>query len=267
MKLTQTIVTPELAAAMLEKNNNNRPLNRHHVAFLSRQMKNGSWMLNGDTICLSGDSLIDGQHRLRAVIDSGVDVEMVIVTGVSDDAFKTKDTGRTRKASDVLAISGYKDTSCMAAVIKLLNQYYSKKCVCMSGGGYAGNDKLTNADVLELAEKYEGLYESIKLAYRARNIAPKAALASAHFIFSQIDSELADKFINNIADGSMLEYGDPALTFRNRMFKLKSTHQSKSQIRAGHILALLIKAWNRLREGKQCVTLRMLEGEEYPTAI
>lgn len=65
-------VTPEMAAKLLEHNKWNRPLNDLHVHRIKNQILKGKWQFNGDTIKVSADGdVLDGQHRLWAVISQG----------------------------------------------------------------------------------------------------------------------------------------------------------------------------------------------------
>ena len=58
-------IGPEDAMQMLEMNGTNRPLNDQHVKRIARQIADGKWKFNGDTIKLSvSNDILDGQHRL-----------------------------------------------------------------------------------------------------------------------------------------------------------------------------------------------------------
>ena len=91
MKIKKVMMTPELAKAYLDLNTRNRSISQNHVRFLSREMQAGRWKLNGDTICLSKTRLIDGQHRLLAIIDSGMAFPMLVIEELEDEVFDTKD--------------------------------------------------------------------------------------------------------------------------------------------------------------------------------
>lgn len=72
-------VTPAFAAALLEKNYANRPISPKRVEFYADQMKEGKWTLSNTSIAIgeADGSLYDGQHRLAAVVKSGVTVPMI----------------------------------------------------------------------------------------------------------------------------------------------------------------------------------------------
>lgn len=121
-KITSQVmtITPALAAEYLERNTRNRPLRKRHVRNMAAQMKSGQWVIAQPIIFSHEGVLIDGQHRLQAVILSGVSVQMLVVHGVSEGAFGVIDQGPNRSASDLHALLGgsnsVKHTSCAAAM-------------------------------------------------------------------------------------------------------------------------------------------------------
>jgi hypothetical protein len=66
------------------------------------------WKFNGDTLKISPDrDILDGQHRLWAVIEAKRPVETLLAFGVSKDAFDTIDTLRKfRTLGDTIALEG-----------------------------------------------------------------------------------------------------------------------------------------------------------------
>src|SRR5262245_16276311 len=98
-------ITPESATNWLRANQHNRPVRRRHVAFLAKQITDGHWQLNGQTIIISEDEqVLDGQHRLLAVIEAGRQIQSLVVYGVDPVAFKTIDTGAVRTGADALCL-------------------------------------------------------------------------------------------------------------------------------------------------------------------
>jgi hypothetical protein len=110
---TQQIVyiTPEIAQSLLERNEMNRNLKPQHVSTYAQQMKEGKFLsLNGQTISISGTlttgRLIDGQHRLHAIIESQVTLPFIVVTNLSDDVISTIDIGAKRSVGDLFDMNG-----------------------------------------------------------------------------------------------------------------------------------------------------------------
>lgn len=117
-------ITPEIAALLLKGNANNRPLSKVYVDAYAEDMKSGEWCLNGESIKLleSEESenskyiLLDGQHRLAAVVKSGVTIKsLVVVFSNSDEAVKYVDNGRKRSYKDSIVMD---DVSGSAAYMR-----------------------------------------------------------------------------------------------------------------------------------------------------
>ena len=105
IKITVENVTPEMARAYLLRNKSNRSLRLGTVKKYAEDMKAGRWQMTHQGLAFSkyGD-LLDGQHRLNAVVVSNVTVPMVVVWGVeADSALGLQvDVGLNRSAADVL---------------------------------------------------------------------------------------------------------------------------------------------------------------------
>ena len=79
-------ITPAIATDYLKSNTKNyRKLSRPVVNRYAEDMRSGRWELNGEPIVFDESGLLkNGQHRLAAVIVSGMTVEMSVVRGVSE---------------------------------------------------------------------------------------------------------------------------------------------------------------------------------------
>lgn len=90
----RVLVTPEMATEWLKANRSNRHVNKNGVARASAAIKSGRWKFNGQTVIFSVTwRLLDGQHRLMAIVEAGIAVEVLVWTGITDDAMVTIDTG------------------------------------------------------------------------------------------------------------------------------------------------------------------------------
>jgi len=86
-------VTPAMAKQMLESNSNYRLISQKHVDRLAAEMSCGRWALNGQAIIFSSESkLLDGQHRLHAIIKSNTTIETAVVYGVDPLASQSYDS-------------------------------------------------------------------------------------------------------------------------------------------------------------------------------
>ena len=98
-------VTPELAAELLQNNAGNRKARRSLVAKYATTMKSGGWDVTPEAIILSKTGrLLNGQHRLQAVIESGETLILLFIENVDEAIFKRLDRGAPRSISDALQI-------------------------------------------------------------------------------------------------------------------------------------------------------------------
>ena len=113
-------ITPELAKDILENHNNlNRNLNKKHVKALLNNMKQGFWRFNGDTIRFDRDGqLIDGQHRLAALVEFGKPLPMIVIKGFDKETIRTIDQEiKPRNLADLFKMNGVKDATNVSATI------------------------------------------------------------------------------------------------------------------------------------------------------
>ncbi len=102
-------ITPKAAENMLAANKNNqRTLRPAHVAFLAAQMATGEWSATAEPLSItSNGTIINGQHRLHAIIKYGQPVKMLVMRGQPETDFHYIDTGiQARNAVDHATISG-----------------------------------------------------------------------------------------------------------------------------------------------------------------
>lgn len=100
-------ITPEMAKRYLEHNSSfNRGVSPNKVNIYAKDMRDGAWQLNGEGIMFNDRGiLINGQHRLSAIVKADVPVKMLVIRGVSNmvDLF---DRGNARSTYQSLVMSG-----------------------------------------------------------------------------------------------------------------------------------------------------------------
>lgn len=112
MKVSIEEVTPMVAEMLLQKNTNNyRKLSKPTVLKYANKMRQGEWdsaacMIQVDT----NDVLLNGQHRLHAVVQSGETIQSIIVTGVDPDSRYRIDSHMPRRMKDHCECEAYKIT-------------------------------------------------------------------------------------------------------------------------------------------------------------
>lgn len=121
-KIELRTVTPEWAAAIIEKHNQRilegkcrqRPVSQKTVAQYAADMKAGNWGVTGQGISFDEESnLLDGQHRLHAIIKAGVSIQMIIIWDLDTHVSKqiktidVMDIGKKRQVAQQLRIDGF----------------------------------------------------------------------------------------------------------------------------------------------------------------
>lgn len=184
-------ITPDDAVRLLEavkddQHIRNRPVKDSHVRWLSTMIKAGKWRLNGEAVLLDQDGkLLDGQHRLYAVIEAETPIETYVVRGVDRDYFATIDTGAGRTVGDVLGIKGELYCAQLAAVLGWLWRYEQGKM--LSGVKASGYSQEIALAVLRRhpAVKDAVTWSNTKRHDTVLGIVAPSPLAFLKYVFSQ----------------------------------------------------------------------------------
>lgn len=234
-------------------NEKNRPLSRKTVEDYKRELVSGHWPAHHQGIGIDSDgNLLDGQHRLTAISESGVSAPMQVTVGLDRAAtFSVIDTGKRRSLTDALAL--HDDTlpnrAQVTALIRMLRIW--SECDYPKIPERAA--KITNTQQISLFEKYgrEKLVESSSISSRARSVSiPSSALAAAHYLIVDAGNDSAFvryAFIEPLLTGyPMTGLKDPRLALRGRLMREPN---GTDHTRLG-ILAAIIVGWNAFVEDR-----------------
>jgi hypothetical protein len=98
-------ITPEYARELLKANGANRSLRKQLVRTYANEMLAGRWRITGEAIQFGTDGrLLNGQHRLNAVVMADVPVTFLVIYGIDPDAQLVMDSGAKRTAGDALGL-------------------------------------------------------------------------------------------------------------------------------------------------------------------
>ena len=103
-------IGPGLASEYLKRNHCNRSISVLHRNRISRAMLSGEFTVTHQGIAFDvGGNLVDGQHRLAAIVDSGVVVTMLVTRGLPIESKASVDVqSRPRSAHDSLVMQGHR---------------------------------------------------------------------------------------------------------------------------------------------------------------
>lgn len=259
-------VTPSIAAEWLAQNVHNRRLSQQVVAAYAADMRNGDWQWNADTIKFANTgALLDGQHRLAAVVEADVVIRFLVARGLDPRAQDTVDNGRKRTFADVLKLRGERDPNQLASIARAV-------ALAERAGQYG--DKAGVPTVAEMTRVLDRFPELREIAPASRGVAknvdiPASVVGYAWWMFRQIDVEDAAYFFARVGSDTDHAEGDPAYELRRATAAVART-SSRSRADNRYLLAITIKAWNAYRAGEKIGLLRWKPGgakpERFPIA-
>jgi len=248
-------ITPAIAEEYLTKNDKNRNLSATHVSFLAAQMTAGEWRDTGDNIKFdTNGKLIDGQHRLAALVQSGMSFDFIVAQGFDPEVINYLDTGKIRNASDVLRLNGHTNTNSLAALVKLMIAYDKGYYADTRGGHRKYGNLITNNSVLEYCESNHAM-ECLNQGERYRHefkYLPSSQLGFLYYVFSRIDQEDCLRFMDGLCFGIGLTMDSPVRLCREKLIDIK---MNKSGITWLIKLKHIFRAWNYWRKGKSVKSL------------
>lgn len=239
-------ITPEIAKTMLGENVNNRRISRDNVNLFAREIRNGEWRFNGEAIKFGKDGrLLDGQHRLLAVIAADKPLTTLVIRGLEDETQQTMDSGKTR-------------------TLYLADQLGMEAA--------AQNDlKPTRGEIISFIDQTPQLADVLAAsrAFRSQSgdMLTSSMFTSLWWTFAHIDTDEANRFFTSLASGANLQADDPILILRNTLMAQPHKAGRSTRDNRVRIAALTIKAWNKWRKGKPLRQLKFSAGESFPTPL
>ena len=113
-------ITPEQAQVYMGHNfKNNRKVVLNNILELEREMKSERFILSDSAICFNTENvLVNGQHRLLAVIKTGLTQPFIVVKNLPDKSKLIMDVGKSRVMSDRITVSGVRITRKDCSIIR-----------------------------------------------------------------------------------------------------------------------------------------------------
>lgn len=240
LRVTSVEIGPELAATWLEKNVSNRPVRRHWVITLAKCMTMGRWIDNGSMIQFDErGNLFDGQHRLLAIIKSGVTVRMMVRFHAPEGTDKITDIGMVKRMSDIKPLE---NANVIYASIRFLLAYESE------GTSGRQSSKMMAWEVEDVFARHPNLKDwaiagraiAKQLSKGGLSGGPATFLA---YLIGSVGTDQSRQFLAQLETGIGIEEGTPILAYRSVMIG-----GSASRVRDHNVsiaaIARGIVAWN-----------------------
>ncbi len=265
-------ISPDMAARLLEMNDGNRPLTAAVVDRYADAMRRKEWRFTGDTIGISNTGrLLNGQHRLSAIVKSGTAQKFNIQTGLEESVFDVLDTGKNRTSADVLSIAGISYATIIPGAVKIIQQYYSKRV--KNTTNIRIRSKLSSHQILEWIKKndaQESLERYAQISakmYSSARFLSHSSYCAFLYIFSGKNREQAIEFFETLSTGENISSTHLSMIYLLRKRFIDMQLKNVRMANQSDKWALLIKAWNAYRDGREIKQLSYNpDAEEFPVA-
>lgn len=247
MKIEVKTITPDIAAKILDTSDGNRPLKAAKVKSYARDMGNGLWVANGESIIINKRGvLVDGHHRLKACVESGATFRSVVVTGVAESARDTIDMGASRTVGDVLSFHGLANSNQVAAAAIALQSLIN---------GVPRSANMSSQEVLSFISAHPAIEHAAVISSRKYMPRCGAILGALYVVAHETGhSRQYDIFLDVLRDGFPSMRGCAAHALRDRLLRDAA---SKNPMSLRDVHRTVIAAWNKFICAEPVKTIRL----------
>jgi hypothetical protein len=271
MRMGREHINRLAATNLLENMATNRSVSVARVRVLANAMAEGEWDENEGSPIRIGDTgqLIDGQHRLQAVVTSDTEWDFIVLRDVPMDTMPVIDTGKTRSLTDVLTMQGEHHCTTISSAIHYLHGY-SKTGIVRVSGWNSTIPMMSILQGLQYLKDHPGIREAAAIGsvIRKHLRGGGGRWAALYYLLSTISKEDADYFIERVLKGDELGEYSPIIQLRKRLIADMTATRKLTSI---EYTAIIFKAWNAFRRGEEIRQLYWRAGganpEGYPEPI
>lgn len=244
---TITTLTPDAARRLLANNTHNRPLRSKLVSKLAKIIDEKRWKFNGASIVVDKKGrLLDGQHRLHAIVRADKSVRTVLVTGVNPAAFDTIDQGAKRTGSDIFNLCGVRNASVVAAAINIICQN-RRNIPEGSSAGHASAEMDERIKMFDLLPTFEDdVAYVVRYSKELSGIVSLSMMAGMYYLFKEKSVPAARAFLAELAHGKSKDDSPPAILRQQMIALSEEDYRIGRQARAAYLKV----AWNAFVSGE-----------------
>lgn len=259
-------VTSELATFWLERNTRNRALRQSVVNKYAADMRAGRWMPSPDAVAFdTNNAIIEGQHRLWAVIESGVTVRMLVVFGLAPETINVLGDHLRRNLQDITKIRrpGMHVSTLYAAITNMLIQ---TSIIANSVDRTRARENVTRAVQIEMMDRHVTAIEfTVRDAFRSatmRSITVAAVMTPVTRAYYTQDRERLRQFGKAMLSGMVEAPEDQAaIMLRNVLLRAQ---QGNARPVGEIVYRKAERALQAFLEREKIATLYEASGELFP---
>ena len=221
MTFQEILITPAMATAWLEKNTHNRPLRQSVIVKYARDMKSGRWLRTHEAVAIDREGrIVDGQHRLCAIVLADVPVTMMVAFDAEMDSQLVIDCGAMRSPFDVIRLTrGHSEVS--RAGLSIARQLCATKRIAHGP---------TRQEIIQAYDEHRRAIEFVTAAFSAhiRGVSTTPVMVVVARAWYSHDRERLARFCQLLESGKGFAPGDEAaLVLRNWLIMGKVAHSHK----------------------------------------
>lgn len=255
LKVTLEIISPELAREYLASLPGlQRNVRKGHVEKMAKDMRSGRFDVTGDAIRFDKNgNLIDGQHRLNACVEAGVEFTTFVIRGLDPEVYEHIDDGIKRSVRDHVKWAGVpnpKDVSAIAGAFARV-----------VGGGESRHQ------MVRFVQDHNAVLQSLvpiahALKHKGWKTTPSNFVSGLLFLCLRGGCKVSEvaKFAERVVDGSSLCASDPRWLLRERLMTAKAGLTPDGVAR--NTAALVVAAWNAHVSGAKLKRLHVRHKNE-----
>jgi hypothetical protein len=262
MQITEVKITPSIAAQWLETvNTTNRPISRSKVNVYADEMSGNTWRnTHQNIIAFYADGVLaDGQHRLSAIVKTGLTITMFVAQGLSRADGAAIDQGRPRRLTDALVIGGLVDSS----------KYILQRVATLRAIRIAETGDIRQMTATATAEKLKLINEGISFTAHhlssasvgVRNASVRGAISTAYY---HVPIAKLERICRVLVCG-MPEGQEDAMIIKLRNSLLENaSYKARDRIEQYRTVMHFIKAYN---EGRDLKVVRRVKDNVFTVGI
>ncbi len=228
-------VTPQLAERYLAANSGNRNIVRSHVSAMARDIANGQWMFNAQPICFSASGrLLNGQHRLSAVIEAGEPIEVMVMRNLPEEAFETYDKQAKKAPAADEMFEDFGDKALISATAVLLWRRERRPAL-------QPNARPTATEIRDVIQSTPDLMRLRGFSRKMVRYGRSSAMLYVAQAVERQDARLGPIFLDRLENGANLPTGHMILKLRDRLLDLR---KADAEVQIDEVLAI----WEKFRK-------------------
>jgi hypothetical protein len=205
-------------------------------------MMNGDWKETGEPISFDqSGNLINGQHRLAAMVETNTPIEFLINYGLNREVFDVIDNGLSRTNSTILEMDGYKNSANLSALVRSIIAYndngnYDAK-------NFKGVNQITISQIKNFLEDESDTIDYLD-RYKKSSVVSASVSSFCYWLLAKVDAVKAEEMLDKV----FLGYGLVPNTIEHYLFdKLqRNKNANTTKLTKTAVICHVILCWRRV---------------------